>query len=597
MPTYTSANNYLKYGFMNSFFLQDFSNSIYPEGHPFVYTHMPPGPDIFFALLLSVSKGSYQIVRVIIVLLIIVGMYFYYSFAKLVLSGLNIKINAAGYAIALIGPWTLIRLMESQIYPLLPFLAFFPIFSLQKYLETNRKIWLFLFVFVSFLSSIYIEYSLLTGIIFCYIFLFLMQLVSFEKKYLLIYLYSIAGGIILHMFQNLMYFGPSLFVKELTFLLRNRITGYPTQAELFDFYQSLGVVHHGARPIDLRTLFLQIEASLHLNPEGGIIYLTLLLSSCLCLLWNIISDTDKSPTFRNINPSISNSLKYFGRLLIWVGMTVLSPIFVFPAFAQEVNIASFGGNFFFSIFIVAVVFFSVEQVIGVFYILYKRIFRILVRNNYFRNSIPANFFAVSFRKRSKTSIIAHRKPFFQWLLVVFFVVLLWFDIRHVSKIVLNLFRFTIDEVGYVLDFQEITPPEINLDSSLVDLQRFGGYLFMTNINSPTVGFLVNYPGYGVCGPDSVSENGEIKKELCSIEFIKSEDIVTRRQQPRYFFYFTYPSLFPGFADCMPPNTMVGARGGDQCMSLMERNLSSNYNIIFQNDVVMVFDLQQKMPVP
>jgi hypothetical protein len=151
-------------------------------------------------------------------------------------------------------------------------------------------------------------------------------------------------------------------------------------------------------------------------------------------------------------------------------------------------------------------------------------------------------------------------------------------------------------VRYVLDVQQIIPPEINLDLSLSDLQKFSGQPFMTNINSPTVGFLVNYPGYGVCGPESISKTGEIRRELCSIEFIKSADIKTRRQPPRYFYYFTYPSLFPGFANCMPSVTMIGARGGDECMALMKQQLSTNYNMIFENDTFMVFDLQQKIPV-
>src|SRR5215467_7677722 len=41
--TFISANNYLKFGFLNSGLLQDFSTSPYADDHPFVYNHMPAG--------------------------------------------------------------------------------------------------------------------------------------------------------------------------------------------------------------------------------------------------------------------------------------------------------------------------------------------------------------------------------------------------------------------------------------------------------------------------------------------------------------------------------------------------------------------------
>lgn len=594
--TYTSANNYIKYGFMNSLFLQDFSNSRYPEGHPYVYTHMPAGPDIFLALLLVITKGNYQLVRVIIVLLVLVGLYFYYFFSTLILSGLNLKGNAAGYAIALIGPWTLVRLMESQIYPLLPFLAFFPIFAMHKSMKNDRGPWLILFAFVSFLSSIYIEYSLLIGIVFCYLALYLTQLIRFEKKYIQIYVFAVTGGIVLHLIQNFLYFGPALFIRELSILLSNRITGYPTQEALFDFYHAISVVHHGAHPIDINTLLLQIASSLHLNTADRGVYLVLIVSIVINLLRKILPQANKEPAWKEILLPLPPSIGYFGGLSLWMGVIVLSPIFIFPAFAQEVNIGSFGGNFFFSIFAAAIICFSSHQLIQLLVSFYKNSLRISTRKDHFRASILTDYFALSFYrtkiKRHSLSLTFHKRSYHQWLLSIMLVALLPLNLLYVVRVVSHLTRFTVDQTRRVLDVQRIVPPEIDLDKSLSDLQQFDGQLFMTNINSPTVGFLVDYPGYGVCSPESISESGEIDLDKCSIEFIKPADIKTRSQAPKYFFYFSYPPLFPGFADCMPSNTMVGARGGDACMGLMKQHLSKNYKMVFENDTFIVFDLQQ-----
>src|SRR5450631_2989154 len=63
--TLISAQNFLKFGFLNSKFLQDFSVSPDKIDHPYVYDHMPAGPDITQALLLHLTNGSYETTRII----------------------------------------------------------------------------------------------------------------------------------------------------------------------------------------------------------------------------------------------------------------------------------------------------------------------------------------------------------------------------------------------------------------------------------------------------------------------------------------------------------------------------------------------------
>src|SRR5258705_3345456 len=61
---YTAAQNFIAYGFLHSMFLQDLSTSSRAADHPYVYNHMPPGPDICIAVMLKMTGGSYRLLRV-----------------------------------------------------------------------------------------------------------------------------------------------------------------------------------------------------------------------------------------------------------------------------------------------------------------------------------------------------------------------------------------------------------------------------------------------------------------------------------------------------------------------------------------------------
>jgi hypothetical protein len=63
------------------------------------------------------------------------------------------------------------------------------------------------------------------------------------------------------------------------------------------------------------------------------------------------------------------------------------------------------------------------------------------------------------------------------------------------------------------------------------------------------------------------------------------------QQPRYFFFFEEPALFPGFGDCLPSTTAVLIkRGGDACVESMRTRLSESFPEVFGNTLFTVFDL-------
>jgi hypothetical protein len=599
--TYTAANNYIKYGLMNSMLLQDHSFSLYPEGHPFVYTHMPAGPDLLFAFILYVFNGDYKTVRIAVVVLSLIGMCFFYIFINLILKGIGIKTNLAGYAIAMVGPWTIIRLFESQIYPLFPILAFFPLFAWEKYRTTNRKVWLYLFAFISFLSALYIEYSLLSAVLFCYISLFLTKIIRFTKRDIVIYICSVLSGIGLHLIQNFAFYGPTYFFQELVYVLGNRIIGYPSQEQLFEFYQKLGVVHHGAHTLNFRLLLTQINGSLHFinigeNANVNKIFVILIITILTEYLARVLKEPARKLLKVEITPLPENTLQIV-KITLWMGVTLLIPVLLFPAFAQEVNIATFGGNFFFAIFEISIIALFFKQVYSALNYAGLSIREKGTENDaQYKNGIQKEWVGkYSKIKKEISDVITKKSRISSSLSIkILYLFLIGLNMVFVYQLIVEQYNYTIRKTGYVDQLLSKNDTKLNLDVSLKEISKFNGQLFMTNINIPTVGFLVQYPGYGVCDPDSISDIGDLIISKCGTDFIKSTDSITLSQKPKYFFFFTYPTLFPGFASCMPSSTMIGARGGNECMNLLFKRLSDNYELKFTNKIVSVFDLQEKI---
>ncbi len=82
--TNIAARNYLNFGFLKTLFLQDYAASIFAADHPFIYNHMPPGPDLLTALFLLLTGGDHHWTRIIFGALVLPGLYFYVRFVKLV---------------------------------------------------------------------------------------------------------------------------------------------------------------------------------------------------------------------------------------------------------------------------------------------------------------------------------------------------------------------------------------------------------------------------------------------------------------------------------------------------------------------------------
>jgi uncharacterized membrane protein len=126
---------------------------------------------------------------------------------------------------------------------------------------------------------------------------------------------------------------------------------------------------------------------------------------------------------------------------------------------------------------------------------------------------------------------------------------------------------------------------------LDELRRFNDGTFMTNINTPLVGFLTEQPGFGVCGLDSIDESGTPIVALCRIAMMRgyAKYLSVR---PRYFFFFSSAGFFPGFATCspLPGRDTRSGLASEECHRRQRERLDQLFPVRFESVEVTVYDL-------
>lgn len=355
--TYTSVKNFLRFGALNSWFLQDFSASPDLADHPFVYNHMPAGPDLLAAGTMWLANEDYRIARIALAALAMIG-FVVYLFAVYFLLKRH-QLYAAGIVLFFLGPWSIIFMMGRMVYNAVPLLAFAPLLLYLLYLQHPRVAYLVGTVVIAFVSSLYIEYSLLSAVIACWIGLFLTRLIPIPLKHIAAIGAAFAFGISLHLIQNFWFLGWDNALAELTMTLSNRTTGVPSQDEMKEFYRNLGLVHHGSHPIDWSVIRGQIIYNLRFPGDAATVVAALLLVMWqgLASAWQSVSKSLIGLREKIALPArdMAREAIWLGSFFLWAGACVLTPILLFPAFAQEVNIRGSGAGLFFLAVPVAVV--------------------------------------------------------------------------------------------------------------------------------------------------------------------------------------------------------------------------------------------------
>jgi hypothetical protein len=572
--TYTSASNYNQFGFLATDFLQDFATSTDPNDHPYVYDHMPPGPDITVALLLRTTGDNYALTNILLASLLPIGFIFYLVFLRQILAAHNL--SGAGIVVLLSAWLQFPGLISRPISTPFLLLTFGPLVAIAR--RDGRPGWLLPACLpVVLLSSIYLDYAALSGVVLCWGVLYLTQLLPLSRRTVALVLGTIAVGIGLNLLKNLVYFGPSLFVQELFQMLSNRIIGFPTQQMLHGFYAEHGIVHHGAPPLHMGVVFSVLYANATFASAG-----TLLLAAGLATATTFeLRTRNKEVVTLAIGPSGIADIRYLVSLGLWALGSTVAPVILFPAFAQEVSQLGLTSQIWMTIFAAGLTMTAMSRVTLVF----KAFVKVFPRSLWPSVRLSTDTAALSIMwaevyqwgKCHPGKVAALTAALISsWLLV---------DGLTFAA------RTRHGELVAVADIYASNPGR-----SLEALRDFRDGYFMTNINTPTVYFYVRQPGFGVCGLDSVRENGKIDLEQCKIAFMRNASRYAA-SAPSYFFFFRQPRYFPGFADCLPSNTIFGQQelaSGANCLPQQEDRLRKSYARVFDSDVFSVFDLRQPM---
>jgi hypothetical protein len=561
--TYLSAANFNRFGFLFTGFLQNFATSPDIGDHPYVYSHMPPGPDIATALLLRATGGSYALTGIVLASFVPAGFVFYLLFIRRVLAEHNLI--GGGFALVFTQWMQYLTQMARPISAPFLLLAFLPLFALQYSYDTKRP-WLFAASLpVVLLSAVYLDYVVLSSVVMCWILLYLTQLLRVDGRHVLCVLAVIGFGIFLNLLKNFLYFGPDLFVQELVLLLSNRITGFPTQDMLAAFYGEHGIVHHGARPPNLAALRSVVWTNIDFP---GFVSIVVAVVLCLGLSLRVRPKPGgRLPAAAGLTRIGRGDARYLLRLTVWAMGTVLAPVILFPAFGQEVNLYGIANSVWMGVFAIGAASLVAARAFAPLWSLARR--RWLVRRGDVRAGLQF------WPRRIRRALVAS--------LAVLAVVVLG------NAVLAQVRQRQANVTGLVPLYTQG-----NINTQLEPLRTFSQGFFMTNINTPTVYFYVQRPGFGVCGLSSIGDDGAIRLDGCKIAFMRNKDKYLA-SRPAFFFQFRRSGYFPGFADCMPSGTLMAqmqeARAPAGCFEMQEDRLRKNYSAVFSNTLFTVYDLR------
>src|SRR5438128_1121310 len=255
--------------------LIDMTSSSRPEHHPFIYNHMPPGPEIVVALLMRLFGENFVVIRLIFAGIFVLGAFYFLRFTEMVLYAAGLM--GSGFAMFLVDPPAIMHAIDHPAYSPFPLLTFLPLVALKSYYDHGRRLAFGAAVAAVFVASVYLVYPQLLMALVGWIALSLLGIIRVDRRHLLVFSGAVTFGVLLHFFQNLLFLGPWIFLKELQFTLANRMFALPISDELRAMYQSIGVVHQGFYQFDVEALWGTICRALYIAGSPGISWTLMLL--------------------------------------------------------------------------------------------------------------------------------------------------------------------------------------------------------------------------------------------------------------------------------------------------------------------------------
>ena len=529
---YQTARNFVTYGFWNSGFLHDLSTSAEAAQHPYIYSHMPPGPDILIALLVKAFGERYAFVRIVLAALFMAGMVCFLAFARLLLR--THGLSGYGYVMLFVSPITVFQTMDHPAYCLFPFFAFFPVLALQRYYATGRP-WMYTVALLTALAaSLYVVALHLVLFVIAWTMLGVLRLIRFDGRDIAVFVGVAVGGIVMHLLQGMLVLGPAVFFQELGMALANRTLGHPSVDEVIAFYRAHDLVLHGYR-FDVLQNLMAWNTSLEFPGRVAVIGLAVLV-----LLWGLLRVGRYDPVPRVIfipaggaSSPVRAAAVLFAGLGAWALVAIITPLLLFPAYTGGYGLGG-RGEFLLGIGATVVVAYTVRELLA----------------------DPSRWASAGAPPR--------------WM-------------RRAAWGGCGL-ALTVCLVAVVSSQLDATKAALRAQlgphpyAALPVLEReLRGQVVMTNVYPVTVGFFTRAAVLGGCGPDALDAAGRPEPARCHAVFLKGFGRGARAVPTRYVLFRKFRTFTPSPCE-------------ESCLGGLEARLAATHHRVLDAGLFAVFEL-------
>jgi hypothetical protein len=531
---YQFARNFVQYGFMNSGFLHDFSTSSNPAHHPFIYSHMPPGPEIFVAFLIKIFGERWGLIRLVFAVIFFIGVAYFLRFVRVVLAQHGLA--GAGYALLFLSPVTLLHAMDHPAYSPFPLFLFFPVIALQRYYATGRVTHYWLALSIVLVASIYAV--TLNFILFCvaWILLWFLGLVRLDLRHVAALILVGAAGIVLHLVQGMWFLGPGVFYEELRITLSNRIFGFPSAEEVMAFYRARDIVLHGTHGLNPGRNLTSINDSLRF--PARFVYLVL---GVVVMAWGLARVGRFDRASRTLLVSVDGastafrkSVSLFAKLAVWAVLSIVIPVTLFPAYTADYGLQGLG-QFLLAPLAVAVLAYTVRELFS--------------------------------EGREVWSLSSPGEICVRGIAVVLVVVGFLGALMALGR-------------AQNMSVKEMAHSHLGTNSNveLAELRRLlKGRAVMTNVYPTMAGFFTEEATFGGCEMAAFGSDGSVEPSGCHTAWIRGYGRGVR-VPPTHAVLFR--GLFTGFTRCL----------GD-CLQMLEARLDQHHDKVFETKLFTIYTLK------
>lgn len=534
---YQTARNFVQYGFLNSGFLHDLSTSSNPAHHPYIYSHMPAGPEVFVALLMKIVGERWALIRLVFAAVFFVGIAYFLRFVQLVLA--QHGLTGAGYALLFLSPFTVLHAIDHPAYSSFPLFLFFPVMALQRYYATGRVVHCWMALASVLVASLYAV--TLSFILFCvaWSLLWFLGLVRLELRHVAAMMLVGALGIALHLLQGIWFLGPGVFFEELRITLSNRIFGEPSAEEVMAFYRAHDIVLHGTHHFDLSRNLASINNALRFPGRLPFVLLALMVAG-----WGMLRVGRFDRATRTLlvpvdatSASFRTTVSLLAKLLAWAVLSIIIPMALFPAYTGDYGLQGLG-EFLLAVFAVTVLAYTLR---GLF------------------TEIP--------------ELQSSSSPGEGWV---------W--VRGLTLFVVMV--VLLSALGMLARTQQVNlkvmvPAQLgpNPNAELLEIGRLlKGKVVMTNVYPTTASFFTREAAFGGCERAAFGSDGSVDPSECHAAFIKGYGRGVS-SNPTHAILFR--GLFTGFTLCLA-----------DCLDKLEARLEKHHDKVFETKLFTIYALKE-----